>query len=45
MSFTLATIETASGPHAAIVVGDRVIDIAAATGDGVGGALGGADCM
>ena len=32
MSFTLATITTASGPHAAIVVGDRVIDIAAATG-------------
>ncbi len=33
MSFTLATIDTASGPHAAIVVGDRVLDIAAATGD------------
>ena len=33
MTFTLATIETASGPHAAIVVGDRVVDIAAATGD------------
>jgi 2-keto-4-pentenoate hydratase/2-oxohepta-3-ene-1,7-dioic acid hydratase in catechol pathway len=33
MTFTLATIDTASGPHAAIVVADRVIDIAAATGD------------
>ncbi len=33
MSFTLATIDTASGPHAAVVVGDRVLDIAAATGD------------
>ena len=31
MTFTLATIDTASGPHAAIVVGDRVLDIAAAT--------------
>ena len=32
MSFTLANIETARGPSAAIIVGDRVVDIAAATG-------------
>ena len=32
MTFQLATIETRSGPRAALVVGDRVIDIAAATG-------------
>jgi len=33
MSFTLATIKTASGPRAAMVVGDRVLDIAEATGN------------
>ena len=32
MSFNLANIETARGPSAAIIVGDRVVDIAAATG-------------
>ena len=32
MSFTLATVQTASGPRAAIVVADRVLEIAAATG-------------
>lgn len=32
MSFTLATIETAKGPRAALVVGDRAIDVAEATG-------------
>ncbi len=32
MSFTLGTIQTERGPSAAIIVGDRVIDIAAATG-------------
>jgi len=32
MSFTLATIKTDSGPRAAMVVGDRVLDIAAASG-------------
>ena len=34
MSFKLATIETAKGPRAAILVGDKAIDIAAATGRG-----------
>ena len=32
MSFTLATVQTASGPRAALVVADRVLEIAAATG-------------
>lgn len=32
MSFTLATTETAKGPRAALVVGDRAIDVAEATG-------------
>jgi 2-keto-4-pentenoate hydratase/2-oxohepta-3-ene-1,7-dioic acid hydratase in catechol pathway len=32
MSFKLATIETAKGPRAAIIVDDRVVEIAAATG-------------
>jgi 2-keto-4-pentenoate hydratase/2-oxohepta-3-ene-1,7-dioic acid hydratase in catechol pathway len=32
MSFTLANLETERGPAAAIVVGDKIIDIAAATG-------------
>jgi len=32
MSFRLATIATAHGPRAAIIVGDRVLDVAAATG-------------
>jgi 2-keto-4-pentenoate hydratase/2-oxohepta-3-ene-1,7-dioic acid hydratase in catechol pathway len=32
MSFTLANLETDRGPSAAIIVGDRIIDLAAATG-------------
>ena len=32
MSFALATIQSSSGPRAAIVVADRVLEIAAATG-------------
>jgi 2-keto-4-pentenoate hydratase/2-oxohepta-3-ene-1,7-dioic acid hydratase in catechol pathway len=32
MSFKLASIETAKGPRAALVVGDRVIEVAAVTG-------------
>ena len=32
MTFSLTTIKTASGPRAAIVVGDKVLDIANATG-------------
>ncbi len=32
MSFKLATIETARGPRAAILVGDRAIEVAAVTG-------------
>jgi 2-keto-4-pentenoate hydratase/2-oxohepta-3-ene-1,7-dioic acid hydratase in catechol pathway len=32
MSFTLATVQTASGPRAALVAGDRYIEIAVATG-------------
>lgn len=32
MSFKLATIETANGPRAAIIAGDHVVDVAAATG-------------
>lgn len=32
MTFSLATMKTASGPRAAMVVGDKVLDIAAATG-------------
>jgi 2-keto-4-pentenoate hydratase/2-oxohepta-3-ene-1,7-dioic acid hydratase in catechol pathway len=32
MSFTLATIETKAGPRAAIIVDERAIDVAAATG-------------
>ena len=31
-SFRLATVQSASGPRAALVVGDKVIDVAAATG-------------